>query len=95
MGRDDVELVSQFQATFLEANDLKAALDDETALARLRQIVDPEAEVRFIGPDGGAIGMMRGPFHGVEGLQAGWREWLEPWEQFRIQFEQNLDADLA
>ena len=92
MGRDDVELVSQFQASIFEANDLKAALDDEGALARLRQIVDPEAEVRFIGPDGGAIGIMRGPFHGVEGLQAGWREWLEPWEQFRIEFEQNLDV---
>jgi ketosteroid isomerase-like protein len=91
MGREDLELVDRFQASFLRAKDLKPALDDEGALARLRQIVDPEAEVRFIGPDGGAIGIMRGPFHGVDGLQAGWREWLQPWEQFRIEFEQNLD----
>jgi ketosteroid isomerase-like protein len=35
---------------------------------------------------------MSGPFQGVEGLRAGWREWLEPWEQFQIEFEQNLDV---
>lgn len=92
MGAKDLELVSQFQASFLQAKNLKSALDDEGALARLAEVVDAEAEIRFVAPDGGALGVMSGPFHGVEGLRAGWREWLEPWEQFRIEFEQNLDV---
>jgi ketosteroid isomerase-like protein len=92
VGRDDLELVNQFQASFLEANDIKAALDDEAVLARLREVVDPEAEIAFIAPQGGALGAMSGPFRGVEGLQAGWREWLQPWEQFRIAFEHNFDV---
>jgi len=92
VGPNDLELVSQFQASFLQAKNLKSALDDDGVLARLAEVVDAEAEIRFVAPDGGALGVMSGPFHGVEGLQAGWREWLEPWEQFRIEFEQNLDV---
>jgi hypothetical protein len=92
MGREDLELVDRFQASFLRAKDLKPALDDEGALARLAEVVDAEAEIRFVTPDGSAFGAMSGPFQGVEGLRAGWREWLEPWEQFQIEFEQNLDV---
>jgi ketosteroid isomerase-like protein len=92
MGREDVELVAQLQAPLLEEADVKAALGDVAALDRMREVLDPDAEIRFVGPDGGTIGMMSGPYRGPEGLLAGWREWLEPWERFRIELEQTLDA---
>jgi ketosteroid isomerase-like protein len=92
MSREDVELVARLQALLLEEADVKAALDDVAGLAWAREVLDPEAEIRFLGPEGRAFGSMSGPFRGPEGLRNGWREWLEPWERFEIELEQILDA---
>jgi ketosteroid isomerase-like protein len=91
MTREDVELVTRLLASLPVGQDLKTTLDD-AVWAALGEIVDPEAETRFVDAEGGALGDMRVPLRGIEGARAGWGEWLEPWEQFRIYFEKNLDA---
>jgi hypothetical protein len=91
MTRDEVELVARLQA-LLPALDLKLILDDDSLRTAASEFIDPEAEIRFVDSEGGALGDMRVPIRGIEGLRAGWAVWLEPWEQFGIQFEQLLDA---
>jgi SnoaL-like protein len=90
MGQADVELVSKVQGLLTE--DLKPALDDATLVEALQEFVDPGAEVSFIGPEDGPLGNRLVPERGVEGLREGWRDWMEPWEQFWIRFRDVLDA---
>jgi hypothetical protein len=90
MGREDVEFVSRVQALLTE--DLKLALDDAAHIRSLQEFVDPEAEVSFIDPEGGALGNRQVPERGVEGLREGWRDFLQPWEKFWIRFGEVLDA---
>lgn len=90
MGRENVEFVSRVQALLTE--DLKPSLDDDALVRSLQEFVDPEAEVCFIDPEGGALGNRRVPERGVEGLREGWRDFLEPWEKFWIRFGEVLDA---
>jgi hypothetical protein len=90
MGRGDVEFVSRVQA--LVTDDLKPLIDDEAFLGALEEVVDPEAVVRFVDPEGGALGDRLVPEGGVKGLREGWLDWLEPWEHFWIRFDRILDA---
>jgi hypothetical protein len=92
VGREDVQLALQWEALLPHGTDLKSAIADAAFLAGLDEIVDPEAAFRFVDSEGGALGDFVVPTRGVEGLSAGWAEWLDPWEEFRIQIEQHLDA---
>jgi hypothetical protein len=92
MGRDDVALVSRFLAAIPSSGDVGKTLDDSAVIAMLREMVHPDAETRFVDPKGGALGDFRPSQRGPEGLQAGWREWLKPWDDFRVEFEENVDA---
>ena len=47
----------------------------------------PDFESSFIAPDG-----VNGPFHGVDGLAAGWRDWLEAWERYDVDVERFIAA---
>jgi ketosteroid isomerase-like protein len=91
MSREDVELISRLQAA-VPAEDLKKVLDSDSFQAAMDEFIDPDAEVRFVDPEGGALGDLRVPVRGTEGLRAGWAEWLEPWEKFGFRFERALDA---
>jgi ketosteroid isomerase-like protein len=90
MGRAEVEFVSRVQD--LVSDDLVPLIDDESFLATLQEVIAPRAEVRFVDPQGGALGDRRFPDGGVEGLREGWRDWLQPWEHFWIRFGELLDA---
>jgi ketosteroid isomerase-like protein len=59
-------------------------IDDEPFWARIAGLFDSDAEVRFLTPDAGPMGGMAGPFRGAAGFRAGWREWLQPFDRFRI-----------
>jgi ketosteroid isomerase-like protein len=92
VAREDVELVSHWETLLPPGTDLKVALGDDATLARAAEILDPEAEIRFVDTEGGALGDFEVPSRGVEGLLAGWAEWLGAWEHFRIDLEEHLDA---
>ena len=49
---------------------------------------DPALEVHFYPDQPGAFGTLRG----LEGLARGWGEWLEPWESYRYEVEDYVDA---
>jgi hypothetical protein len=90
MGRADVELVSRVQAAF--EGDLKPVPDDEGKIASVRELIDPGAQIHFRESEGGALGDRLVPERGMDGLREGWRDWLEPWEHFWIEFDELLDA---
>ena len=90
MGRADVELVSTVQKSF--EGDLKGVLDDEERIAQVTGLINPEAEIRFMDPQRSSTGDRLFPERGVEGLREGWRDWLEPWEAFWIEFGDLHDA---
>jgi hypothetical protein len=65
--------------------DLVDALDGEgvrAALAELEGVAAPGLEIAMVGP-GGFVGT----FHGVEGFERAWRDWLEPFASYRIEPE--------
>jgi hypothetical protein len=65
--------------------DMFDLIDDERFWARIGELFEPDAEVHFLTPDEGLMGAMGGPFHGAAGFEAGWREWLQPFDRFRIE----------
>jgi hypothetical protein len=89
VGQEELDVASRLEA-LMGGRDLKPPFDDDTVQS-LSEIVDPAAEIRFMDP-GGAFGRTEVPLRGLEGLRAGWREWLQPWEAFRVEFEQPIDA---
>ena len=90
MGEAEIELVSRLQALISE--DLVPLIDDESFGGAMEEVIAPGARVRFVDPEGGALGDRVVPEGGVEGLREGWRDWLEPWEHFWIGFDELLDA---
>jgi ketosteroid isomerase-like protein len=59
---------------------------------RFEEAIDASAEVRFFTAGGGTLGEMTGPFVGVEGFRAGWREWIEPFDSFTATIENIEDS---
>lgn len=70
--------------------DMCELIDDESFWDRISELIDPDADVRFITPDAGGMGGMAGPFRGPAGFRAGWREWLHPFDHFRIETKEGL-----
>jgi ketosteroid isomerase-like protein len=89
VSREETDLVSKMQA-LLPEGDLKSVLLDDSFQASVAEIMDPEAEIRFVDAEGGALGDFRPMQRGAEGLRSGWREWLEPWEEFRVELDEIL-----
>lgn len=48
----------------------------------IRGLIAPDAEIRFMALDDGALGGNDSAFLGPEGYLAGWLEWLQPYETF-------------
>jgi hypothetical protein len=65
--------------------DFKRTIEDPSFHALLERLLAPDAPVLFEVPGGGFVGAMAGPFHGPPGYLAGWREWLQAWEEFRVE----------
>jgi ketosteroid isomerase-like protein len=89
---DNVGLTRRI-ARLARLDDFGAAFQDEESVQAVRSALAPfldrEFEFEMLGPEyaqGGASG------HGVEEYLAAWREWLGPWESYRIEAEEYLDA---
>ena len=72
----------------LLAGDLVQLLHDDAFMERLREVArplaDPDAPVTFHAADGVAL---RNDYRGVDGLIAGWREWLSTFASYHFELE--------
>jgi ketosteroid isomerase-like protein len=82
------ETFGAFARLFPEG-DLVEALGDEERVAAFRgalaAIAAPDVEVAMVGPGG-----FSNTFWGVEGFVRGWRDWLEPFETYRMELEPEI-----
>jgi hypothetical protein len=94
MSQDDVFLVASVFSETLAPDgriDMGPMMEDDAVWARNAELFDPEVEVRFMIPATGGPQIMEQEFAGIDGLRAGWREWMNPWEEFLVGVEDVLD----
>lgn len=86
MSRSGVEVVSQLLAPL--SGDLVQLLQDDVFIETLRDVAkplaDPDAPVAFHAAEGVAL---ENDYRGVDGLIAGWREWLSPFASYHLEWE--------
>jgi ketosteroid isomerase-like protein len=76
MSQENVEIVKEFAQRFAAGGHVS------------RQYFDPE-----IVWDTSASGMpSAGVYHGLRGVRRFWRDWLEPWEDYEIEYSEYIDA---
>jgi ketosteroid isomerase-like protein len=88
MSRANVELVRQLQPG-RDVDLAEAFRDDAIAdalLAGLAPFVHPEFESM------GRTSVLSVSGTGLQGLRAVWLDWLEPWESYRVELEDVIDA---
>jgi ketosteroid isomerase-like protein len=89
---ENVELATRLMSS-LPLDDLAAAFRDQDRVAALgaalEPFVDREVEIARIGPDYTGEETI---YVGLDGFMEFWTDWLEPWESFRIETEDFLDA---
>ena len=90
MSQENVELVRRLQPS--ADTDLVAAFRDDATAAALMETLSPffHEDVEIVAPSFVAGEGVR--FVGLEGLRAGWLDWLEPWESYRVEVEDVIDA---
>jgi ketosteroid isomerase-like protein len=89
MSVENVELV---RGILPEEADLVEVLGSDDPIAALigdPNLALPDLEVEFAGTQSGAPSLH---YRGLEGLVEGWRDWLEPWESYRLRTEKYIDA---
>ncbi len=92
MSTEAVQIVQRIQSA-LVGTDVVEALDDEEADRVLRamfgELAEPDFEVAMIGP--GYL-PARLETAGPDGFGEVWREWTSPFEHFRIEVDDVIDA---
>jgi ketosteroid isomerase-like protein len=89
MSAANVELV---KAVFPEEIDLAEVLASDNPVVLLigdADVVAADFEVEFGGTQSGAPPRQ---YRGLDGLLEGWRDWLEPYESYRLMIEEVIDA---
>src|SRR2546421_6865968 len=91
MSQENVDLVRGLQPS--ADTDLVATARDDATAAALMETLSPffYDDVEIVGPTfvPGGEGVR---FVGLEGLRALWLDWLEPWESYRVEVEDVIDA---
>jgi hypothetical protein len=73
--------------------DIAGMIEDPEWRERVAEAFSPSARIRFVTPPTGSLRIMeQDEFEGLEGLAEGWRIWMQPWEEFRIEPEDFVDA---
>jgi hypothetical protein len=88
MSHENVDLVRQLQPG--PDVDIAAFFRDEATARAALEAAAPLFDPSFEAITHGAIQGKHG--HGPEGLQAIWLDWLEPWESYRTEIENIIDA---
>ena len=69
--------------------DVVALLADDDALSEAFGALATDVEVEFVA---NAPGVPDARYHGARGLADGWRDWLQPYESYRLAAEEVIDA---
>jgi len=89
---ENVRVVEEIQ-TAITGVDVVAALDSEEAGLRIRQLfmdlADPDLGIAMVGP-GYTSGRLE--YTGLDGFAEAWRDWTSPFESYRIEIEEMIDA---
>jgi ketosteroid isomerase-like protein len=87
MSQENVELVRRLQVG--PDVDLAALFRDDTRAGRMIETIAPLFDPGFT-----CVLVLPGSREhaGLPGLRAAWREWLEPWESYRVEIEDVIDA---
>ena len=90
MSQENVELVRGLQPS--RDTDLVATFRDDATAAAVMETLSPffHEDVEIVAPSFVAGEGVR--FVGLEGLRARWLDWLEPWESYRVEVEDVIDA---
>src|SRR6266568_3620068 len=86
MSRENVELVRRLQPR--PDADLVALFLDDAILGALAPFFHEDCEV--LGPS--VVTGGQSERRGLEGLRAWWLDWLDPWESYRAEIEDVIDA---
>src|SRR2546423_242845 len=97
MSRQDVELVTSIYPLDPDAPsgefDMAAMIEDPVWQQTVEEVFRPDVKIRFLTPRDGRLPLMeQDTFAGPQGLAEGWRIWMEPWDSFRIAYEDLIDA---
>jgi hypothetical protein len=88
MSRENVKLVRALQPA--PGVDIAALMRNDAVFAALAAGVAPvlsdEFEAVTVMPTG------RERYRGIDGLRAAWLDWLEPWESYRTEIQDAVDA---
>jgi uncharacterized protein len=86
-----VEVVEAIQGV-LTSTDVVAALEDPTdqrARRAFMELAEPDVEIAMVGP--GYVSA-RLESTGIDGFIEAWRDWTSPFEAYRIEVEEMIDA---
>lgn len=90
MSQEDVEIVRRLLGPF-EQGDIVPLFCDEASSASITAASAPfftsDFECVFVRGDVG-----RAAYSGLDGLRAAWQDWLLPWESYRTEIEDVIDA---
>jgi ketosteroid isomerase-like protein len=88
MSLENVEIVRALQPP--PDWNLVTQFGDDAAFAVVAEGIAPHLDDDFEAL--GSAGVERVRHRGLEGLRAVWLEWLEPWESYRVEIEELIDA---
>jgi ketosteroid isomerase-like protein len=89
MSKDNVELIRAFVPSETDLIEVLKSDDPVAAFLGSTDAVSPDVEVTFAASRSGGPGLV---YHGPDGLVEGWRDWLTPWESYRFEVEDLVDA---
>jgi ketosteroid isomerase-like protein len=89
MSTANVELVRAILPAERDLVEVFASDDPVGAFIGDARISVADIEVEFAGSQSGAPGQH---YRGLDGLLEGWRDWLTPWESYKIEVEELIDA---
>jgi hypothetical protein len=86
MSQENVDAV---KAIWPHEVDVVELAQNPEVLPQFAAAISPDTEVVFMT---GALGVLNPTFQGIAGLVEGWRDWLEPYESYRLEVEDFIDA---
>jgi ketosteroid isomerase-like protein len=89
MSTENVELIRSILPEEIDLVQAITSDDPVGVIFRNTDAVAPNLEVKFASTQSGALPT---DYRGLDGLTEGWRDWLEPWDSYRIRFNEFIDA---